>query len=565
MNFLFEYLIVFSHIYIITIFISGCGYLFKKIIFKQDEKNLFESNIIWGFIPISFIALVFNFFLPLSITVNSIIFISLFLVFFIKKYFDISLKLFLINSFIVTFLAFILLIHSNVNNPDALLYHLPFSKILNEHKILVGVANVHHRFAHISIFQYISSFFYIFVLDKDGLLIPTSILGSSFLIYFLKEFKIQFKSLNTRLNSIIIFLILIVSIYSFSRYSNYGNDAPVHLYYYLMSAYLFKYNFDFKNNLLIKQISMISLFTFFLKPFYIFSLLVPLFFLILNKNFKIFFKSSFFLFSTVFSIAWFLKNFLISGCLIYPLSFTCMKHIDWTNTQVIKHQSIQGEAMSKSWQDRTVNHLDMSEFNQNFEWLTTWLNNHFKVVVEKFLPIVILLIVFSVIVYLLKIIQKKNFSLSNNLPIYIFLFINFIGSTMWFLKFPIYRYGQSYLFCFFLLIFYIFLFRKINVSFLLKYKNFFNFIIILAFTSLFIKNFNRISEKINDSVLPHMYDDIIHSNITTKFINYKGEFTHYIKEDGSLCGYSISPCSEIKYDKLRLKKKYGYKIYFIDK
>ena len=162
-------------------------------------------------------------------------------------------------------------------------------------------------------------------------------------------------------------------------------------------------------------------------------------------------------------------------------------------------------------------------------------------------------------------IEKKKFIPPLNISIYIFLFVNFIGSLMWFLKFPIYRYGQSYLFCLFLLIFHILVFRKIDIHLLLKYKKNFNFLIILAFCGLLIKNFNKISDKINDPILPYMYDDIIHANVSKKFINSKGEFTHYIKKDGSLCGYSTSPCSENKDDNLRIKKKLGYKIYYIDK
>ena len=63
------------------------------------------------------------------------------------------------KSFIVTCISFLIIIYSTVNRPDAWLYHLPYSNILNEHKIILGVANIHDRFAHISIFQYISSFF----------------------------------------------------------------------------------------------------------------------------------------------------------------------------------------------------------------------------------------------------------------------------------------------------------------------------------------------------------------------------------------------------------------------
>ena len=64
--------------------------------------------------------------------------------------------------------------------------------------------------------------------------------------------------------------------------------------------------------------------------------------------------------------------------------------------------------------------------------------------------------------------------------------------------------------------------------------------------------------------MPHMYDDIIHENMSQKFFNKKGIFTHYIKNDGSLCGYSISPCSENLNENLTTKEILSYKIYYIN-
>jgi len=563
MNILFEYIIVFLQIYIVAIFISGCGYLLKKQIFNLDEKFSFENNILWGFILISFISLIINFFLPLNIYVNSLVFILLFLIILKKNYFFQQSKKFLKKSLILTLLAFIFVIHSNVNNPDALLYHLPFSKILNEHKILIGMSNIHHRFAHISIIQYPSSSLFIYLIGKNGLLISLSILGSSFLIYCLKEFKNLFKSKTSRINSLIVFFILIVSIYSFSRYSNYGNDVPVHIYYYLIIIYIFKFDLDYENNLLLKKISLLSLYAFFLKPFYIFALFIPLIFLLLNKNYKPFFKSSFFVISLIFSLAWFLKNFLISSCFIYPIKFTCIKSVSWSNPLEIKNQALLGEVNSKSWGDRLDKYISPMEFNKNFQWLDTWINNHLNVVLEKFLPIVIFLILLATIFYLFKLVKNKEFPLSNKIVTSIILFVSFFSSIMWFLKFPIYRYGQSYLFISFLIILYLFVFRKIDEIKILKFKKFFNLIIILAFVGLATKNFKRISDKISDNIMPHMYDDIIHENISKKFFNKKGIFTHYIKNDGSLCGYSISPCSD-KRD-VNVKEFINYNIYFIDK
>ena len=565
MNIFLQYLILFLNIYIVTVFISGCGFLLKKYIFNYEDKFSFENNNLWGFILLSFIALSLNFFVPLNLFNNSFVFLILLLIIFWKKYFDQPIKPFLKKSITVTILSFILIIYSNVNNPDAFLYHLPFSKILNEYKILIGSFNIHHRFGHISIIQYTNSFFNLIFLNEKGLLLPLGILVSNFLIYLLKEFRLLFKSNINRTNSIIVFLILIISIYSFSRYSNYGNDAPVHIFYYLLIVYIFKYNFDFNNDLLLKKISLISLFAFLIKPFYLISLLIPFIFLLLNRNFKSFFKSFFFLFSLIFSALWILKNFLISSCLIYPIKISCFTNVSWTNLSTIKIEKIQGEAWAKDWPNRLDKDIPIENYIQNFEWLSTWSKNHLDVVVEKFLPILLFLLILSIVIFFLRILKNRHVSFKENVSCYIILLISLLGSLMWFLNFPIYRYGQSYLFIFILLVFYFIIFQKINGVEIYKYKKFLNIIIILAFVGLGAKNIYRINEKFSDTITPYMYDDKIHLNISKKFINNFNEFTHYYKEGGGLCGYSISPCSENKDKNLRYKTKFGYRIYYIDK
>ena len=73
MNILFQYLILFLQIYVVTVFISGCGFLLKKYIFNYDDKYSFENNNLWGFILISFIALGLNFIIPLNSFNNSLV------------------------------------------------------------------------------------------------------------------------------------------------------------------------------------------------------------------------------------------------------------------------------------------------------------------------------------------------------------------------------------------------------------------------------------------------------------------------------------------------------------
>ena len=560
MNLLLEYILIFIQILIMSVFVSGCGFVFKRIIFKTDERKLYEDNGLWGFLPISFLALLVNFFLPLTILINTIIFLILSIVIWNLNFFNQSKKKLIKNSFLISTLSFILIIHSNVNTPDALLYHLPYSKLINENEILIGSVNLHHRFGHISIFQYVSSFFNNIFFKHNGLLIPISLLTSFFLVNLYKQYKLLFIKSSLRIASYIIFLILVISIYSFSRYSNFGNDSQVHIYYFLLFAYLFQNNFDYYDDIFLKKISLIALFTFLLKPFYIFSLLIPLAILIINQNYKIFFLSLSFFFALFISFIWFLKNVLITGCLIYPITLTCFKGLSWTTLIDIKKQNLLGEAMSKAWQYRTDKSILMKDYVNNFEWFHTWFNVHANIVFEKSIPVLIFLFMNIVFFNIFKILKNNKVNKINSIAL-IFLSSSFLGSLVWFLKFPTYRYGYSYLYSLLLIIIYIFIFTKLDVLKLLKIKKYFNITLIIVFSGLLLKNFNRINNKINDPIMPHLFDNIKHKNISIKIFNSEGIFTHFIKKDGSLCGYSQSPCANGN-PKINMKTIKGYKVYY---
>ena len=146
----------------------------------------------------------------------------------------------------VTGIAYLFIIYSNVNRPDGFLYHLPYSQIINDHKIIIGLSNLHFRFGHISIFQYISSFFVNSFYSKNGLLVPISLVPSFFYIYCVKKFIIDFDNKKNRLNSYFIFLFFVISVYAFSRYSGWGRCSSSYILF-------FNYNLSF----ILKTIQMI--------------------------------------------------------------------------------------------------------------------------------------------------------------------------------------------------------------------------------------------------------------------------------------------------------------------
>ena len=146
-------------------------------------------------------------------------------------------------SLIFSILFVLLISYDNINRPDAGLYHLPFISILNENKIITGLANLHFRFGHTSILQYLEAGFNNFIFSELGILIPKSILFFSISLYFYKEFQINLKSKRSFF-SIFSFLILFQILYDMNRYSYHGNDAPAHLIIYFISYYFLKIIFQ---------------------------------------------------------------------------------------------------------------------------------------------------------------------------------------------------------------------------------------------------------------------------------------------------------------------------------
>ena len=548
--------IIYSQIFLIVFFLISSGFLFQKTIINNDHKLNFGEDGLFGFILVGFLSLFFNFFTPLTLIFNSIIFVLVTLISLRQGLYKNINKNFLVKIIITSFICFLLLIFSTVNRPDAWLYHLPYSKIINEHKIIFGVANIHARFAHISIFQYISSFFYNYLFFKNGILIPIALVVSFFFIFIYNEFIDNFKIKKFRIYSFLVYLILIFSLYAFNRYSEFGNDAQAHLYYFVFIIILFKSTILKKyDDILIKRLFFLSLFLFLIKPTFLLVSLIPLILLFLNKNKKKIYKSlSFFVYS-FFLILWLLKNIFTNGCLIYPINITCSDKIFW-KTYDISVNSVENEAWSKGWPDFKSNKkINQSDFSKNFNWVETWIENHFKFIVEKILPIIIFLILNFLILYFTKSLKKNLFDKTH---IYIFLF-SFFFLLIWFLKFPLYRLGISQIFLFLILSAYFLFIKNIDVNKFHKYFNQLRYLIFFVILIVSLKNIVRISNNLDNSVMPNMY--FSNQKDVVKVYNENNIFTHFRPSENNLCGYISSPCSHLSKN-LLVKNFWNYRIFY---
>ena len=552
-----QYCILFLQIFLLSLFLALCGFLIKKTIFNSNDVENFEENCLFGFLLIGFIALFINFFYPLNLFFNNIIFLLLIYFAFKLGFFNQNKKKMIKNTVYISSLSFILFIYSNVNTPDALLYHLPYSRLINEHKIVIGASNIHFRFGHISIFQYISSFFNNSIFKTNGILLPVSILISSFLFYCFKKFKSDFNKDTLRIKSYFVFLILIISLYSFNRYSGYGNDAQAHIYYFLTVIYIIDFFTSRKTLLNYQKILALSVFLFLLKPFFIICIIIPILIYFMDSKKYIIIKSKLFIFILSLFFLWLLKTFLTTGCIIYPLKLSCYKDVVWFDDKV-DNVSIQGEAWAKGWPQNKDKSINQNIYIKKFNWIDSWSSVHLKVVLKNLLPILIF-IVFNFLFFYFTKCLKKNYKNKNQSFFILFFLINFSFVIIWFLKIPIFRQGLSFIYIFILFFSYFIFIKNVNFKKVYKFYNFFIFCIVLFSVGIVFKNISRISNNFDQSILPNIYASS-NMNMSNKVFNKDNIFTHYKPVNNIICGFSISPCTHFD---INVKKKYflGYLIY----
>ena len=546
---------------ILTNFVYYCsGYLVLSRSKFDDNSNFFTFFI--GTIAISSVGLLLNFFIPLSQLTNTLVYILIIIIFLFKtKYnFDKKIFLFLIISSLLTFL---LIIKSNVNRPDAGLYHLPYISILNENKIFFGLSNIHSRFAHVSIIQYLSAINNNYLFLNNGISIPLASIVSFFYLYFFFDVWTIIKDKeHINISKIFSLFILIYISFKITRYSSFGNDAVAHLsYFYLISCIL-------RNTLKevnFSKILLISVFIFINKPMLGLVFLIPSTIFLIKNNFK-FIK----IFNPIFSLPilllsiWLIKNIIISGCVIFPIKNTCIEKLPWTNIQQIKSSQTEGQAWSKGWPDRDDKKISMQEFSKDFNWVSAWKKKHMKYILNIITPYIVVLLLIIIFIKNRTKIHNSSKNKDNDLLIRLWLSIltSLIGTFSFFLIFPIYRYGYSYLIT---LISLLFIITINNNTKSIKNIFIFKFFLILSLIAFMAKQSQKLLVNNENGRWPNIYT--LDAKIGKKQkIQIKDNFYYYYSEEGErLCMYSNSPCTSHMINKnIKHIKKLTYSIFLVN-
>jgi hypothetical protein len=548
-----------------TISLYGAGKVALNLL-KSNIKNIYEEifyTIILGVLFSGILSILLNILIPINYYVANLYVTSTLLIgiYFLNRK---ILKIF----FFFIILGF-LLTYKSTNVVDFPLYHSPYVGIINSEKIIFGLTNIHFRFGYSSIIQNSLAIYNIAIFNNNNFqtLVPLIFLSLIFYFFeFLKDKKNYEKKFYLYILNFIFFFIIILNYY---RYNSFGLDMPSHILTFFIWSKVFDliiYKEYFKVENCRKNFELIIivfLFTFMNKIQFLLNLLIISFYFFKNISIlkKIFIRLT--VLTTIITLPFFFKNFVNSGCLIYPINITCDKHISWgTKNKTYSSNPVDvydaGEAWSKDWPNKKNNTLNYSEYSKNFKWLNTWIDNHLLVIIKKNS---LQLILITFLILYLKYYKTNQSKIPINIPklnsdkkkqiLYMF-FVSLILLIIWFNKFPLYRYGVSFIsVCLALISIIILFYSKLE-----KKKFIFFLRMTILFFLIFINlNLLKIYKNFNNTDWPNLYSPKNDQSYYLYFDNNNVK----IEISNDVCFYKRNICTNYKLpDKLKVFKKNQY-------
>ena len=343
-----EVFVKYSFLYLYLYFVGRSSiHLINKVFVGETLPSrilLIKTQYFYPIIGICLVGnllVIINFIFPLKSPVVSILLLLLI----IPNFFNINLdNLNFIN--VQNFICFVvipgLLLISSFDTGfhyDAGYYHLNHQNWLRESNLILGMVNIFWPFGMSSIFEYISS-----IVWFDNSFIYLHFITLIFIHFF---YNFILDNLINRKNLILAnasFFLLVFSILDnvgiqggrngFIFIQGVGKqDIEVGVLFLFISLVSLLYIYAEKANVLdLVCLSLLTLFTFQIKVSGVFVLAIYAILLIfvLNRKQQTF-KNILIIHTPVLilSFFWFIKSYLTTGCLIFPLSVTCINSFDW--------------------------------------------------------------------------------------------------------------------------------------------------------------------------------------------------------------------------------------------
>ena len=550
-----------SYFNLIMISLTIFGYSVLKQKLFESKSKIKEEDFIVGIIIISFLALFINFFLPLKLVTPFIIIlgIALFVWSFFKDKFALNFK----SYFIILFL-FCFFTHNNSLNYDSPFYHLQIIKWINEYKISFGLINLEPRYAMSSIWHQFLALFNYNIFQFNPVYLISLIVFSVFLNKAVNEQDFKKKS-NFFILFVNCFLFFFALIHPFKDgiiFNHLGSPESdiIGIVFFSFSFYFFLKILDDKKIIDFYYLLFFVFYGILIKISYaylVFLLILPL---VIFKQ-EILVNKKVFIIVTIFTFFWFLRNSIISGCLIFPISITCLD-LSWSNINDVDY--FFNEA--KSWSRSTRLRINAGNFDytiHSIDWFIPWFKDYFmNTSILKVLSIsFILSFIFIIFGAFLNKIKIKSIINKFNFIILIFLTS---GIYTW-MQAPEVRYGHGLI----ILLIYFNMIIVINIS-QIKFNfdsNIYRTIPYFLLILLCLKNYN-VFETFNDKFtreFNHSNFIKIKNNSNFEIYSPNPELLHepgyqnFCTDFSGICGYLNQPT---KLEKLKIiKNNYNYIVF----
>ena len=470
---------IISLIFLSTIF--GYGLFFKNILNNSISIKIHEVGF-FGFITIYLISNLVHFVQPLTNEV-SYVFIIAGLIFFIKYF---NFKKNLINkNFLFSLLIFFVVVLTINFHDDRYWYQLPYINYYQNYKTIIGINSLNFFFYGNSIYDIMSIFNIAKLSNSIVYIIPSSIIF--FVSFFILQ-EIKNKNFNHFLILLIFYSFLIL--FRYTRSKEYGADLFTMSLMFLVVYYSWKENDKSSTDNLFK-IFVFFVFAIFSKIYAIFIIFYPTYFLF--KNFKqtilLIKKKSFIIVIFLLLSVSFLKNYLHSSCLIYPVKITCVsKNVWYSGDKVIEALQADGEAIAKGFKNYIY-----KEKNPNLtanDFLEKYKYKYFKyLILDKDIERIIISFFIFIITYL---IFFRSLKLYKNKKYKNLFLLSILSLFFWLLYLPQSRYGGNMIILIFFASFFAYLIKNINI----KYDKISIIFIITSIIFFSTKNINRINNQI---------------------------------------------------------------------
>ena len=552
-------------IFYIFIICSILGYGF--LISDTVGKSVSSKNIGYTGLTAIFFFSIYSYFTSLFIKhglYHNLIFLGLGFIFFvikIKNFNKLSKNNLYFSIGIFAFLLFGLFIYKA--HDDFLYYHFQYSYYLTQQPTVIGIGNFGLGLRTSSSLFYLNSMFYLpFIKYFTFQITPVLILGFANLVLIIKIYN----DLNSkRYNFITIYNLLVfifINIF-FYRISEHGTDKSAQiLTLILISEILLMVNFKV---IIEKSVSKFFVLIGLIIAFKAFYILYGLLFIVIiyhlfqiKKNFsnvlKILIKNYFFLSFIFLIILLLFHNFLITGCLIYPVPISCFDNNLWAiKINEVKDLNNWYEQWAKGGAGPNFRVEDPILYIKNFNWVSNWIDIYFFNKVSDFLLgiSILLLITFLTLKSRVKSLPKKN-------KINLLVFFIFILLLEWFYNHPSLRYGGYCLIVSIIFIYFSIFMEKYQNNINLISKKFY-FLIFLTIIIFAYRNYDRVKFEIDFysyKPLSDFYFKIDEKSFDLQY-NLEELISNYdiCKKNDESCQFTID-------GNIYVEKKYGKYIFY---